>query len=78
MTTRGNILIIHIVTPVPYNNFIYDPMTTNNELNEAKSEGLASEPKSLVQSFLEQQFDKLTLQDDSGLNSRIKRTFSRP
>lgn len=53
-------------------------MTTKSELTEVKSEGLASEPKSLVQSFLEKQFDKLSLQEDWGLNSRIKRTFSRP
>lgn len=53
-------------------------MTTNKELSETKSEVSGSEPKNLIQSFLEEQFDKLSLQNDWGLNSRVKRTFSRP
>lgn len=53
-------------------------MTTKNELTDTKSEVSVSEPKNLIQSFLEEQFDKLTLQNNWGLNSRVKRTFSRP
>ena len=53
-------------------------MTTNNELSETKSEVSGGEPKNLIQSFLVEQFDKLAMQNNWGLNSRVKRTFSRP
>ena len=53
-------------------------MINKNELTEATSEESVSEPKNLVQTYLAEQFDKLTAQENWGLNSRIKRTFSRP
>ena len=76
--TRKHSLILDRYTNTFITNFIINPMTTKNELTEIKSEVSVSEPKNLIQSFLEEQFDKLSLQNNWGLNSRIKRTFSRP
>jgi hypothetical protein len=53
-------------------------MINKNELIESKSEDSVNEPKNLIQNYLVEQFDKLTAQDNWGLNSRVKRTFSRP
>jgi hypothetical protein len=53
-------------------------MINKNELTESKSEESVSEPTNLIQTYLVEQFDKLTSKNNWGLNSRVKRTFSRP
>ncbi len=53
-------------------------MTSKIQIPAPTTEGVRTEPKMLIQRFLLEQFDKLSNQEALGLNSRIKRTFTRP
>ncbi len=53
-------------------------MTTDNQFLDPLRLGEENEPKRLIKSFVEEQFNKLSLQGNLGLNSKIKRTFTRP
>ncbi len=53
-------------------------MTAENQLLDSIRKREEKDPKNLVQSFIVEQFNKLSRQENLGLNSRVKRTFTRP
>ncbi len=53
-------------------------MNAKSQIPGPVEERVVSDPKDLVQSFLLEQFGKLSLQENLGLNSKVKRTFVRP
>ena len=65
------------VTQVPYNK-LSSTMTSKIHIPDPGNQGATSEPKDLIQRFIIEQSDKLSDQEAIRLNSRIKRTFSRP
>ena len=67
---------LSIVTSIPYNKICsHDDQNSSFATHD---EGVAKEPKELLQNFILEQFDKLSLQGNLGLNSKVKRTFARP
>jgi hypothetical protein len=53
-------------------------MTVQNQALNPISNGDDKGAKNVIQSFIVEQFSKLSLHNNLGLNSRIKRTFTRP
>ncbi len=53
-------------------------MITNEKGLQTVSDPVVNESKNIIESFIVEQFSKLALNENMGLNSRIKRTFSRP
>ena len=53
-------------------------MNSKEEVTTSKNKFQVPKSPNLVESFLNEQFKKLMTPDAWGLNSRIKRTFTRP
>ncbi len=57
---------------------IYNPMSNKGQFSKSLSGEAEKDPRKVVKNFIVEQFDKMSLQQNLGLNSKIKRTFARP